>query len=84
MKIENVDILLTRIEIRTGKNNNSYLAISFVDLTTGQNFDVIDKDIERIQKLQAMTKYKVTLNLNSTKYGLQLTIDKLLEKLGAI
>ena len=84
MRIENVDILLTRIEIKTGKNNNSYLAISFLDLATGQNFDVIDKDIERIQKLQPMTKYKVNLNLNSTKYGLQLTIDKLLEKLGGI
>ena len=84
MKIENINILITTLVAKTGKTNNSYLAINFIDLATGQNYDVVEKNIEYMRKLQPMNKYKIDLLLESTKYGLKLTISALKEHLGTI
>ena len=85
MLIKDANILITRAELKqSAKNNSNYLAISFVDLSSGQTFDIIDRNIERIKKINVLNKYKVDLTLTSNKYGMTLSIDKLLEHLGAI
>ena len=85
MLIKDANILITRAELKqSAKNNSNYLAISFVDLGTGQTFDIIDRNIERIKKINVLNKYKVDLILTSNKYGMTLSIDNILEHLGAI
>ena len=83
MFIKDVSILLTQIQARKSKNDSTYLAISFIDLSNGQSFDIISKEIE-FMKLQPMHKFKVDLELTSSKYGIQLKIDKVKEQLGGI
>ena len=83
MKINDVDILITKVEAKKNKENESYVAISFLDILSGDTFNVITKDIEYM-KLKQMTKYSVNLNLSSSKYGLKLEIDKILKETGGI
>lgn len=60
-----------------------YISISFLDLNSGDNFQVISEDIEYI-KLNVMTKYNIKLNLSSSKFGLKLDIEEVEEELGSI
>ena len=83
MKIKGINCLVTKVEMRQGKNS-SYLAIDFIDMASGQIFTVIDKEIDRIQKLKNMAKYTFDLSLSSNKYGLQLKIDNIVQELGEI
>ena len=83
MKIQNVNVLVTKVEMKQGKNS-SYLAIDFIDMSTGQLFTVIDKEIDRIQQLRNMTKYIFNLSISSSKYGIQLSIDNIVKELGGI
>ena len=84
MKINKIDMLCTKIEVKENKEGNKYLMISLLDLVSGDNFDILSKDIELLSKLKPMTKVKVNLNLSSSKYGLKLEIADILEDLGSI
>lgn len=83
MKIQGVNCLVTKVEMKQGKNS-SYLAIDFIDMSTGQSFTVIDKEIDRIQQLRNMNKYVFNLSVSSNKYGIQLAIDNIVKELGGI
>lgn len=84
MKINGIDMLCTKMDIKENKEGNKYLMISLLDLVSGDNFDILSKDIELLSKLKPMTKVKVNLNLSSSRYGLKLEIADILEDLGSI
>ena len=84
MKINKIDMLCTKIEVKENKEGNKYLMISLLDLLSGDTFDILSKDIELLSKLKPMTKVKCNLNLSSSKYGLKLEIADVLEDLGSI
>lgn len=84
MKINKIDMLCTKIEVKENKEGNKYLMISLLDLLSGDTFDILSKDIELLSKLKPMTKVKCNLNLSSSKYGLKLEIADILEDLGSI
>ena len=84
MKINGIDMLCTKMDIKENKEGNKYLMISLLDLLSGDTFDILSKEIELLSKLKPMTKVKVNLNLSSSKYGLKLEIADFLEELGGI
>lgn len=79
----NTMALITKVEPKKTKENSDYILISILDLSSGDNFQITSKDMEHI-KLNAMTKYKVTLNLSSSKFGLKLDLEQVGEELGTI
>lgn len=83
MKINDITVLITKVEPRKNKEGADYIALSFLDLGSGDNFDIVSKDIELI-KLKPMTKYKVNLNLSNSKYGMRLEFDNVNEEIGGI
>lgn len=84
MKINKIDVLVTKVELKQNKEGKAYLVIEFLDLEDGSSYQLVEKDIEFMKKLNHMTKYKLDLNLSSNKYGLKLEIVKIIEELGAI
>lgn len=84
MRINKIDMLCTKIDVKENKEGNKYLMISLLDLLSGDTFDILSKEIELLSKLKPMTKVKVNLNLSSSKYGLKLEIADFLEELGGI
>lgn len=83
MRIDNMDVLITKVESKKNKEGTDYISISFLDLSSGDNFQVISKEIEYI-KLKPMTKYNINLNLSSSKYGLKLDIGDIGKEMGSI
>ena len=69
--------MILKIEPKTSKDGSDYLNISFAD-TNGDTFNIITKNME-YTSLQAFNKYQAILNLTSTKYGLKLSIDHIIE-----
>ena len=55
-----------------------------MDIGSGDNFNLMSKNIELMQNLKSMTKYIVTLNLTSSRYGLRLDLEEVGEDLGSI
>lgn len=84
MKIKNLEVLCTKIEAKSNKEGQAYLLIDLLDIGSGDNFNLMSKNIEFMSKLKAMTKYKVTLNLTSSRYGLRLDLEEVGEDLGSI
>lgn len=84
MKLNNIDVLITKVEIKENKEGKGYLIISLLDLVSGDNFQIINKELELLGKLKPMTKFKIDFDLTSTKYGLKLDIDKIIEEKGNI
>lgn len=84
MKINNVTVLISKIDIKKNSKGEAYLAIDFLDLESGDNFNIITKDIELMSKLQMMNKYKIDFNLTSSKYGLRLELENMGKSLGTI
>ena len=70
------NVLITKLEARTKRDSNeSYILISFLDMETGDVFDVIDKNIEVLKELQPMTKREnFIVNFSNSKYGIRLDI----------
>jgi len=58
--------------------------IDLLDIVSGDSFNIISKNIELMSKLKPMTKYTVTLNLTSSRYGLKLDLEQVLDELGSI
>lgn len=84
MKLNNVEVLCTKIEAKTNKDGGNYLLIDLLDIGSGDSFNIMSKNIEFMSKLKAMTKYKVTLNLTSSRYGLRLDLEDIREEIGSI
>lgn len=84
MKIKNLEVLCTKIEAKSNKEGQAYLLIDLLDISSGDNFNLMSKNIELMQKLKSMTKYIVTLNLASSRYGLRLDLEEVGEELGSI
>ena len=84
MKIKNLEVLCTKLEAKTNKDGGNYLLIDLLDIASGDSFNIMSKNIEFMSKLKAMTKYKVTLNLTSSRYGLRLDLEEVGEDLGSI
>lgn len=79
----NTMALITKVEPKKSKEGADYLSISFLDLNSGDNFQVISKEIEYM-RLKQMTKYDLKLNLSSSKFGLKLDIEEVGKELGSI
>lgn len=84
MKLKNLEVLCTKIEAKSNKEGQAYLLIDLLDISSGDNFNLMSKNIELMQKLKSMTKYIVTLNLTSSRYGLRLDLEEVGEDLGSI
>lgn len=85
MKINNIDVLVTKIEIKEKRDSKEkYLMVGLLDIATGDVFDVLEKDLEYLSKLKQMQKYTIDLNLKSSKYGLKLELAEVGEHLGSI
>lgn len=84
MKLNNINVLCTKIEAKTNKEGAAYLAIDLLDIGSGDSFNLISKNIELMQKLRPMTKYVVILNLTSNRYGLKLDLERVVEEIGGI
>ena len=84
MKLKNLEVLCTKIEAKSNKEGQAYLLIDLLDIGSGDNFNLMSKNIELMQKLKSMTKYIVTLNLTSSRYGLRLDLEEVGEDLGSI
>jgi hypothetical protein len=84
MKMKNLEVLCTKIEAKSNKEGQAYLLIDLLDIGSGDNFNLMSKNIELMQKLKSMTKYIVTLNLTSSRYGLRLDLEEVGEDLGSI
>jgi hypothetical protein len=83
MKINDIDVLITKVEAKKNKDGADYITINFLDILSGDNFDIISKNLEHM-KLKPMTKYSVSLNLSSSKYGIKLELEKIGKELGGI
>ena len=85
MRINNIDVLITKIDVKEKKDSKEkYLMISFLDMATGDVFEVLEKDLEYLSKINQMQKYKVDLNLSSSKYVLKLEVAEVKESKGSI
>ena len=84
MKLKNLEVLCTKIEAKSNKEGQAYLLIDLLDISSGDNFNLMSKNIELMQKLKSMTKYIVTLNLTSSRYWLRLDLEEVGEELGSI
>ena len=79
----NTEALITKVEPKKNKEGGDYIAISFLDLGSGDNFQVISKNIEYM-RLKQMTKYNVKLGLSNSRFGLRLDLEEVGEELGTI
>lgn len=85
MRINNIDVLITKIDVKEKKDSKEkYLMVSFLDMVTGDVFEVLEKDLEYLSKIKQMQKYKIDANLSSNKYGLKLELVEIKENKGAI
>lgn len=85
MKLSNIEVLVTKVEVKEKKESKEkYLMLSLLDLGAGDVFDIIEKDISYLSTIKAMQKYKIDLNLSSSKYGLRLELIEIKEDIGAI
>ena len=84
MKLNNVNVLCSKIELKQNKEGQAYLLIDLLDISSGDSFNLMSKNIELMKKLKAMNKYNVTLNLTSSRYGLKLDLEDVGDDLGGI
>ena len=70
------NVLVTKVDVKTKKDNSEkYIMVSFLDLDTGDVFNVIEKDIEVLSKVQPMKKRTgFIVNFSESKYGLKAEI----------
>ena len=70
------NIMLLKKEVKSNKDNIDYLVLSFADTEDGNTYNVICKNME-YTALEVFKQYKGMFTLNSSKYGLQLVLDKI-------
>lgn len=84
MRLNNVEMLVSKVEVRKNKKEEAYLLIGMLDLLTGDSFQIATKDIDLMQKLKPMSKYSFDFNLTNSRYGFKLSIDHVNKNLGAL
>lgn len=84
MKLKDIEMLCTKVDLKTNKEGAAYIIITLLSLKDGTSFEVMEKNIEYMQKLQPMQKYVLTLDLQSSKYGLRMALDSVGKELGGI
>lgn len=82
MKINDKSILIMKCEMKKSKDDKAYLLIDFMDISSGDTFNIMSKDIELMNKLKPMHKYVCTLDISSSKYGLRMEILDISKELG--
>ena len=66
------DILITKLDAKTGKNGDNYILVSVLDMESGDVFDLITKDLNALKELTPMTKREnFIINFKATKYGIK-------------
>lgn len=78
--------LVTKVEAKQSKKegSGSYLLVDLIELNSGATFNIVDKNVELMNRLKQMTKYEIDLDLTSNKYGLKLTIANIGKEFGGI
>ena len=78
--------LVMKTELKQSKkeNGSAYLLVDLLELNTGTIFNIVDKNVEDMNKLKQMTKYEIDLDLTSSRYGLQLSIANIGKEFGGI
>ena len=84
MNLNNIEVLCSKVESKTNGKGEAYLLIDLLDISSGDSFNIMSKDITLMGKLKPMTKYNIDLNLSSSKYGLKLEINNIVEELVSI
>lgn len=84
MKLKDIEMLCTKVDLRTNKEGGAYIIITLLSLKDGTSFEIMEKNIEYMQKLQPMNKYVLNLDLQSSKYGLRMALDSIGKELGGI
>ena len=69
-------VIVTKVELKTKKDSNdNYLLISFLDMLTGDVFEVLEKNIEVMRTVNPMSKREnFEVNFKNTKYGIKCEI----------
>lgn len=75
MLIENVEVMVIKVEEKENKEKEQYLILSLATIKDGEVYNIVTKDMDYL-KLKAFSKQVVNLNLSSSKYGLNLKIEK--------
>ena len=78
MLIKNVTMLITKVEVKENKDRVQYIFLNLVDKSSGDMFEIVEKDLTLLGSLKPFTDIKVNLNLTSSKYGLMLKLDSIL------
>ena len=75
MKVK-TDVLITKVEVKTKKDSTEkYIMVSFLDMLSGDVFEVLEKDIEVLSKVQPMTRREnFEVNFVNSKYGIKLDV----------
>lgn len=84
MKLNKINMLCSKIELKKNSKGEAYLLIDLLELGSGDNFQIMSKEIELMSKLKPMMKYKLDLNITSNKYGIMMELSNILEELGSI
>lgn len=74
MKIENIEVIILKVKERTNKEGVNYWLIKFADVEDGETFDVIVKDPNKIRNFEVFQKTVISLTLNNSKFGLNLSL----------
>lgn len=78
MQIKGIDVLVTKLENRESKRKEVYQLVNVIDIESGNNYTIINKN--RDIELSPMTKYKVSLHLQSYRQGLVLSLKDVIGK----
>lgn len=67
------DVIVTKIEVKTKKDSTEkYVMVSFLDMLSGDVFDILEKDIEVLSRVHSMTKREnFIVNFSNSKYGIR-------------
>lgn len=85
MLVKNVEVLISKIEVKQNSNTHAdYLMIGILTLDDGTNFSIIEKDMNKLNSIRAMTKYRVNLKVNSSQYGINVSLEDILKEEGSI
>jgi len=78
MLLKNIEMMVTKVEVKEGKEKNKYLFLNLVDISSGDMFEIIHKDLEDMEKFKPFNKVIVNLNLTNSKYGLNLKLNEVI------
>ena len=78
--IKGLETMLSKFEIKTSsKDNKDYIMATFLSFAGGDSFNIMIKDMDMLSKLKQYQRYQLDINLNSTNYGLNLSLESLKE-----